>query len=54
MGKTWNRCAIFASMGKLMSHCDAIARVEAQMPDLSTSRALLDMQKPKVSRLVDD
>jgi hypothetical protein len=25
---------------KLINHCDAIVHVEAQMPDLSTSRAL--------------
>jgi hypothetical protein len=33
---------------KLTSHCDAIVRAEAQMPDLSTSRVLLNMQQPKV------
>jgi hypothetical protein len=33
---------------KLTSHCDAIVHVEAQMPDLSTSRALLIMQQPRV------
>jgi hypothetical protein len=35
-------------MGKLMSHYDAIVRAEVQMPDLSTSHALLDMQQIKV------
>jgi hypothetical protein len=37
---------------ELMSHCDAIVHAEVQMLDLSTSRALLDMQQTKVSRLV--
>jgi hypothetical protein len=37
---------------RLVSHCDAIARAVAQMPDLSTSRVLLDMQQPKVERLI--
>jgi hypothetical protein len=36
----------------MVSHCDAIVRAEGQMPDLSTSRALLIMQHPNVSRLV--
>jgi hypothetical protein len=36
-------------MGELMSNCDAIVRAEAQMLDLSTSHAWLDMQQPKVS-----
>jgi hypothetical protein len=35
-------------MGKLMSHCDVIVHAKAQMPVLSTSRALLDMQQTKV------
>jgi hypothetical protein len=36
----------------LISLCDETVRVEAQMPDLSTCHALLDMQQPKVSRLL--
>jgi hypothetical protein len=36
----------------LINHCDAIVHAEAQMPDLSTSPALLHMQQPKVFRLV--
>jgi hypothetical protein len=32
----------------MVNHCDAIVRVEAQMPDLSTSRASLNMLQPKV------
>ena len=31
-----------------MSNCDVIVRAVAQMPDLSISRALLNMQQPKV------
>jgi hypothetical protein len=31
----------------LISRCDAIVRVEAQMPDLYTSHALLDTQQLK-------
>jgi hypothetical protein len=30
------------------NHCDAIVRAEVQMPDLSTSHALLNMQQPKI------
>jgi hypothetical protein len=33
------------------SHCDVIVRAVAQMPDLFTSHALLNMQKQKVCRL---
>jgi hypothetical protein len=33
---------------KLVSHCDAIVRVGAQMLDLFTFPALLVMQQPKV------
>jgi hypothetical protein len=36
----------------MVNRYDAIARAVAQMLDLSTSRALLDMQQPKVYRLV--
>ncbi len=54
--ETWKkRCATCALTGEstsLTSHCDAIVRVEAQMPDLSTFPALLNMQQSKVSRLV--
>jgi hypothetical protein len=32
----------------MVNRYDAIVRAEAQMPDLSTSRALLDMQQPKI------
>jgi hypothetical protein len=47
---TMHQCAICAWMGtSLMSNCDAIVHAEVQMPDSSTSRALLDMQKSKVS-----
>jgi hypothetical protein len=37
---------------KLISHCDVTVLVEGQMLDLSISRALLILQKPKVSRLM--
>jgi hypothetical protein len=37
---------------KLVSQCDVIVRAEEQMPDLSTSHALLIMQKLNVSRLI--
>jgi hypothetical protein len=36
----------------MVNRYDVIVRAVAQMPDLSTSRVLLDMQQPKVSRLV--
>jgi hypothetical protein len=41
-----NLYAICALTRELMSHCDVIARAVAQMPDLSTSHALLNMQQP--------
>jgi hypothetical protein len=40
-------------MGELKSNCVVIVRAEGQMPDLSTSPALLDMQKSRVSRLTE-
>jgi hypothetical protein len=53
---TLHRCATCALMEesttRLVSHCDAIVRAEAQMPDLSTSHVLLNMQKLKASRLL--
>jgi hypothetical protein len=36
----------------MVNRYDVIVHVAAQMPDLSTSRVLLDMQKLKVGRLV--
>jgi hypothetical protein len=36
----------------MVNRYDVIVRAVAQMLDLSTSHALLDMQQPKVSRLV--
>jgi hypothetical protein len=32
----------------MVNRYDVIVRAEGQMPDLSTSRVLLDMQQPKV------
>jgi hypothetical protein len=36
----------------MANHYDVIVRAVAQMPDSSTSPALLDMQQTKVSRLL--
>jgi hypothetical protein len=36
----------------MVNRYNAIVLAEGRMPDLSTSHVLLDMQKPKVSRLV--
>jgi hypothetical protein len=38
-------CALAEDQMKLISHCDVIARVAEQIPDLFISHALLNMQK---------
>jgi hypothetical protein len=40
------------AMKLIISNCDVIVLVVAQMPDLFTSPVSLHMQKPKVCRLV--
>jgi hypothetical protein len=46
--KWYVTCALMEKSTKLVSHCDAIVRVGAQMLDLFTFPALLVMQQPKV------
>ena len=56
VGKTWKRYAtgdLMEEQLKQVSHYDATVRAVAVMQDLFTSPASLNMQQPRVSRLME-